>query len=232
MSLDFLMTYAPRIIILFICQPVHEWAHAWSAYKLGDPTAANLGRKTLNPIAHLDPIGTLGILLCGMGWGKPVPVNPARFDRKHNMRKGMAITAAAGPISNFVMAFIATIIYKFLSGAYAATALTSPNQALQWLILIIYYVIVLNIGLGVFNLIPIQPLDGSKIFAYFAGDRINAKLSNYQQYITIIVMGLLVFTNILDRPISVVNTGFYKLMDLLTFWVNPIVRAVFSVNVF
>lgn len=232
MSVDFLLKYAPRIIILFICQPVHEWAHAWSAYKLGDDTAAYMGRKTLNPIAHLDPVGTLGILFCGFGWGKPVPVNPAKFDRKHTMRKGMAITAAAGPLSNLVMALLATILYKFIGGAYVASAVPSgtPNETLGWLTTIAYYIVVLNIGLGVFNLIPVQPLDGSKIFAYFAGDRLNAKLSNYQQIITFVVLGLLIFSDFLNKPMALLNRGFFIIMNLLTFWVDPIVKAVFHIQ--
>ena len=224
MTIDFLLKYGSRLIILFLCQPVHEWAHAWSAYKLGDDTAAREGRLTLNPIAHMDPVGTLGILFCGFGWGKPVHVNPARFDRKHTIRGGMALTAAAGPLSNVAMALITTIIYKFLKGAYY----TNMNDAINWLMVIAYYIIFLNIALAVFNLIPVGPLDGQKILSYFLPERIGAKIDRYQFQLTIILLVFLTFTDILDGPMYWLRLGVFWLCDKLTFWVDPIVNMVFK----
>ena len=229
MGTNFLLEYGSHIIILFLCQPVHEWAHAWSAYKLGDDTAARQGRLTLNPIAHMDPIGTLGILFCGFGWGKPVPVNPAKFDRKYTMRGGMALTAAAGPLSNIVMALLVMIVSKFITGAYLASYKTgTPNEALMWLCTICDYIIFLNICLAVFNLIPIGPLDGQKILSYFLPARIGAKLDRYQFKLTIGLLFLLTFTNLLNAPMSWLRMGVLWLCDKLTFWVDPLVNIIFK----
>lgn len=142
---------------------VHEWAHAWSAFRLGDDTAAREGRLTLSPLAHIDPVGTILLPLCGIpfGWAKPVPVNPLRFRRDVAMRTGMMITAAAGPFSNLVLALACAVLaglavrfqlHPLLSGAGAEMLET---------------MIVLNIGLCLFNLLPIPPLDGSRIAEKF-----------------------------------------------------------------
>jgi len=139
---------------------VHEWAHAYAAFRLGDDTAARLGRMTMNPIAHIDPIGTLLLPLMGVpfGWAKPVPINPVRFDRSVSMGTGMAITAAAGPASNFVLAIASVAV---LAGLHHA-GVTQPGA--YRLFTMLAYV---NVGLGVFNLFPIPPLDGSRIAEAF-----------------------------------------------------------------
>ena len=222
MNIDTLLNYGSRLIILIMCIPVHEFAHAWAATKLGDDTPTHQNRLTLNPLAHLDPIGSIGILLCGFGWGKPVQVNPARFNRKHSMRAGMAITAAAGPISNLIMALIGTIIYKLLLGAAG-----NGSEALGWLAMITMYFIYINIGLAVFNLIPVAPLDGQKIVSYFLPDRINAKIAQYQTVISIAML-LILFSGLLDVPMWWVKSGIYWLLDKITFFMDPLVNTIFK----
>ncbi len=212
------LTYGTRLIILFMCIPVHEFAHAWAATKLGDETPGYQGRLTLNPLAHLDPIGSIGILFVGFGWGKPVQVNPLRFKW---YRKGMALTAAAGPISNLIMALLAMIVYKILN----AVSLTSASEALMWGVFILYYFVLINIGLAVFNLLPIYPLDGQKIISYFAPAKVNAFMEQYQNYISIAFL-ILIFTDLLDKPLGYLQDFAFTLMDKLTFWVDPIANAI------
>jgi len=142
-----------KLIILFLAIPIHEWAHAWSAYQLGDDTASQQGRMTLNPMVHLDPIGSLLLLFSNFGWGKPVPVNPYRM--RTNPRVGMAISAAAGPLSNFVLAMLLAIPLRMgWIDSYAG------DFSIGHLLLV---AIGINLSLMLFNFIPIYPLDGEKI---------------------------------------------------------------------
>ncbi len=145
------------LIMTFTSMPVHEWAHAWAAYQLGDDTASLQGRLTLNPLAHIDPMGTIMLFLFGYGWGKPVPVSRHRL--RGNMRASWALVSAAGPISNLVMAMLAAIPFRlgWLSGG-GNFAITMQNILIQF--------IVINLGLMLFNLIPLPPLDGSRILAW------------------------------------------------------------------
>lgn len=247
MDVNKVLEYGTRLLIVFMCIPVHEFAHAWAATKLGDDTPKIQGRLTLNPIAHFDIVGGIGILLCGFGWGKPVQVNPVRFDRKHNMRAGMAITAAAGPISNIIMAFFAMIIAKLMCGGFMPADLRSLTslsnliayysydwisvdgpEVLGWLMKITYFFIVINLGLAVFNLVPVPPLDGQKILTYFLPDRILAKIEPYERYISATVLVLIIFTNVLNKPLGWASDKLFGLMDLLTRWVDPIVNSVFK----
>ncbi len=212
-----------KLIVIFLCTPVHEFAHAWAANKLGDDTPVYQGRLTLNPLAHIDPIGAIGILFCGFGWGKPVNVNPLRFKE---YRKGMMLTALAGPVSNFILAFFCTILYKTFWAVY----LTEYNIAMYWVAYIFMIIGSINLGLAAFNLIPIYPLDGEKIFAYFFGNinnaKINSFMSKYGRYITIGFF-LLIFTGLLDRPLGILQSAFAWLLDKLTFWLDPLLRMIF-----
>jgi Zn-dependent protease len=154
--LDRLRIWVPLVLSL----SVHEWAHAWSAYRLGDDTAARMGRMTLNPLAHIDPVGTVLLPLLGVpfGWAKPVPVNPVRFRREIHMRTGMMITAAAGPISNVCMAFGCMVVLACLI-AFNVDMGNVTERVLQ----LIQWGMIINVILAVFNLFPIPPLDGSRI---------------------------------------------------------------------
>ncbi len=174
-------TILVRLTILFLAIPIHEWAHAWSAYQLGDDTASMRGRMTLNPLAHLDPIGSLLLLFSGFGWGKPVPVNPYRM--RTNPRAGMAISAAAGPFSNFVLAMLLAIPFRlgwvgWYTGGFSIGSL-------------LLIAIQINLGLMLFNLIPIYPLDGEKILMGLLPPRWGDNLLRLRPFGTLILAVLL-----------------------------------------
>jgi len=177
----------------------HEFAHGIVAYKLGDNTAKNEGRLSLNPFAHLDPIGTLMLVFAGFGWGKPVHVNPSNYTRKISMEKGEAIVSAAGPIMNILLAFVFAIIY-FVIYKFAGSEIW--DSTVGWVIMqIIVSTIATNVGLGVFNLIPLPPLDGSKIIMPFLPYKAKQWFINNEQifYLVFIVLWI---TGLAGRIIS------------------------------
>ena len=147
---------------VIIAMTFHEYAHALAAYKLGDDTPKIQGRLNLNPISHIDPIGLVLLLVAGFGWGKPVQIDSRNFDGKYSISKAEAIVAAAGPIMNFVLALVFSIIYYVISAIMGSFAFATSIWSV-----VLYGIIMTNIGLGVFNLIPLPPLDGSKILMHF-----------------------------------------------------------------
>ncbi len=223
-----IIEYGARILIIFMVLPIHEFAHAWSAYKCGDRTAMYKGRLTLNPLAHIDPIGALLLLFTGYGWAKPVPVNPLSF--KH-YRRDYALVAAAGPISNLIVAFVAMIGLRVLLGMsgdyymedgilYYMTG--TENTGMYYTVLFFYFIVTVNIGLAIFNLIPVPPLDGSKIVSYFTSAKYDMFLAQNQMIIYFIFMALL-FTGILDIPLNFLRNGVFDLFAFATNWIERIV---------
>ncbi|MEE8390324.1 MAG: site-2 protease family protein, partial [Anaerolineae bacterium] len=168
-----------RLVVLLLAIPIHEWAHAWSAHQLGDDTASRQGRLTLNPLAHLDPVGSLLILLSGFGWGKPVPVNPYRM--RTSPRVGMAITSAAGPFSNFILAMLLAIPLRMYWVDWGSTIS-------EWL----YIAIQINLGLMLFNLIPVYPLDGEKVLMGLLPPRWGDQLLRLRPF-GILILSVLLF---------------------------------------
>jgi Zn-dependent protease len=170
---DFLTLALMRIAPALICITIHELAHGYTAYKLGDSTAKEMGRLTLNPIKHIDPLGLLMMLLIGFGWAKPVPVNMRNFTHP---KRHMAITAFAGPLSNLVMAAVVLFIYGLI--VVPVTMLESG----EIINTIITNMIFLSIALAVFNMLPVPPLDGSKVLFSLLPEGVYFKLMRYERY--------------------------------------------------
>jgi Zn-dependent protease len=209
-------TILVRLVVLFLAIPIHEWAHAWSAYQLGDDTASLQGRLTLNPMAHLDPIGSLLILVSGFGWGKPVPVNPYRL--RTGPRVGHAITAFAGPLSNFVLAMLLAIPFRMHWTNYAGASMDLYTQRLSIGALLLI-AIEINLGLMLFNLIPLFPLDGEKVLVGVLPPRWGDSLLRIRPYGSIILAGLMfVLPRVGIDPIGkVIAPAYWFLRDLLVF---------------
>ena len=200
---SFIFSLFAYFVLIMVMLPVHEMAHAFTANRLGDPTPKYNGRLTMNPFAHLDIIGTIMILLVGIGYAKPVPVNPRNF---RNSRSGMALTALAGPVSNLLMAVASVGVYRLL------TLFVTSELVLYYSYLVLISVFAsVNIGLAVFNLIPVPPLDGSKILGYFLPAKGLYIMERYQYYITIIMM-ILLFSGLFDIPLSFLRNGILRFL--------------------
>lgn len=209
-NMDGVFDLLVRAIVLFTAIPIHESAHAMVANKLGDPTARNLGRITLNPFVHLDLFGSAMLLLTGFGWAKPVPVITRNFK---NIKRDMALTSLAGPISNIVMAFVVMVVLKvlLLVGVFNAIAIETSMALVQ----ILFTIISINVGLAVFNLIPIPPLDGSRLLTAILPTKLYFAVMRYERFI---MMGLflLLFTGVLSLPLGVLSNAILTAMDMLT----------------
>ncbi len=198
---------------------VHEVSHGYMAYRLGDPTARNMGRLTLNPLKHLDPVGALCMVLFHFGWARPVPINTRYFKKP---RRDTALTAAAGPISNFIMAFLGLLVQQILFAIFIRhPATTQFAYNLQYAALTLFsYFHILNLSLGMFNLLPVPPLDGSRIFLTFLPGKYYFGIMQYERYIQLGLL-LLLWLGFLDRPLSFlvssVSNGMQFLIELLPF---------------
>jgi len=204
-NLKLILIQAP--VILFALT-VHEFCHAWVADLLGDDTAKRQGRLTLNPIAHLDVLGTILMFVAGFGWAKPVPVNPLNFE---NPRKGMLLVAIAGPISNLVMAIVAGMILKFGIIDVKGTALYSSITGIMPTILVVVILTLqFGVALAIFNMLPLPPLDGSRVVYGLLPEKQAYAYSRFEPYGIIILFGLFffggrVFTYVLWYPVSIIT---------------------------
>ncbi len=196
------------LAVIFLTMPIHEFAHAFAAEKLGDRTQRYAGRLTVNPFAHIDYVGALFIILFGFGWAKPVMVNSHYFK---NPKRDMAITALAGPLSNLLLALICMFLYN----GFMFIAFEAQLELLLYLSLFFYYIAVINTSLAIFNLVPVPPLDGSRLLQAFLPDRLYYKMMQYERYLSLAVM-LLVVSGILSRPLSIASGNIINLFDYLT----------------
>ena len=198
------------LVPVWLSLSVHEWAHARAAFRLGDDTAARLGRMTLNPLAHIDPIGTLLLPLLGVpfGWARPVPIDPRRFDPSVNVARGMALTAAAGPASNFALslgaiALLAAIVH-LSPDSVAGHALT---------VQLLYVFALINAALGLFNLFPVVPLDGSRIAAALVPESLRPAWNAYARIGPLLLLALVLAPTLFG--VSVLGWPIAKLRALL-----------------
>ncbi|MBQ5825635.1 MAG: site-2 protease family protein [Clostridia bacterium] len=231
---EVLMKLLVRVFVVICVLPIHEFAHAFIADKLGDKTARLKGRLTLSPFAHIDPIGALMIVLCGFGYAKPVPVNMRNFRKKNknsvqnnvytfgdgkvydsgHAKRCMAAVALAGPVSNLIMAFISLILLNIVNVINFYYVSADMYLLMQIIMYFFGFCATININLAVFNLLPVPPLDGSRIISVVLPDKLYFQVMKYERIIMIVVMVLL-FTNILSAPLSILSGWVYNALSFV-----------------
>lgn len=208
--MEILQSVVFSLVAILIAMTFHEFAHAFAAYKCGDPTAKMLGRMTLNPMKHLNPMGIVLLLLFGFGWANPVVITPQNFKNK---RVGMVVTSAAGPLMNFILCFVSMCIHV----AFAILSfMNGENAVLSNLSTLFSYIAIYNMSLGLFNLIPMPPLDGSKIVAGFLPLKWQRKYLYLERYSNITFIILVIVLNRLGFLSPLMN-GLFKLFYNIIF---------------
>ena len=199
--LELLFTAAASLL----CITLHELSHGYVAWKLGDPTAKEQGRLTLNPLRHIDWLGLVMMIAFKFGWAKPVPVNMMRF---RNPKRGMALTALAGPVSNVLLALVFLFLYGLLYRAL---------YSVQFLLDMIWLTAYISLALAIFNIIPVSPLDGSKVLFALLPDAAYAKLMRYERYGMILLL-VLVATGVLGKPLTTVTEAAFDKLFVFAEW--------------
>lgn len=208
------LIYIPMVLIALT---FHELAHGIASLKLGDPTPKMTGRLTLNPLVHLDLVGTILMVLTGFGWAKPVEINPRYYK---NPKKGMALTALAGPLANLALSIVTMLIYGICFVFYAKFGILST--AMKTITSLTISFVQLNLSFMVFNFIPIPPLDGSRILGLFLSDSAYFKIQRYERYsflLIIVLSGMGVFDKIIGTGVMTILTGMINVLDKLVMMV-------------
>lgn len=206
------------VFCVFLSLSFHEYMHGYAAYKMGDDTAKNMGRLNMSPLSHIDPIGAVCLFLFGFGWARPVPINPNNF-RAGKMKQGMVITALAGPVGNLIMAFVSLLLMRIIGRVYG------NMSGVAAIVVTVVYILLsvlesMNLALAVFNLIPVPPLDGSKILNAILPARMYFRLMQYEQYgfiILIILINLPIFDRFLYLLTGGIETFFNLIIGLIPF---------------
>lgn len=217
----YLLSFLFSLPAIVLSLSVHELSHGFASDKLGDPTARSMGRLTLNPLKHIDPIGFIALLVFHIGWARPVMVDARNFKKP---KRDMALTALAGPVSNFFLALLSSFLFvalvyfgkdnqfssilALLSG-YEITL--SGVNLISVVTVLVYYLLLINIGLGVFNLIPIPPLDGSKILYAFLPNKVLYKILPYEKYMQFALI-ILLWLGVLSTPINLLTSAIYSFL--------------------
>lgn len=222
-----------RVFVICISLSFHEMSHAWRAYKLGDDTAQRAGRLTMNPLAHLDPIGTLMMIFARVGWAKPVPINPNLFTRAKSMKRGIIEVSLAGPLSNLVLSVISYFLLQLANLVqilvFGGVQVSNPiNPVINILETLFYFMYISNIFLALFNLLPIPPLDGFKIFGSMLPNNLYYKLMDYERYIGIAFLAVILFAGnifgtiletisipvrfVIETPVNFIFNSIFKLL--------------------
>ena len=198
---DVLMRILATLVVIFLIMPLHEFAHGFVAYKLGDKTAKYSGRLTLNPISHFDPLGAFSLLIFDIGWAKPVPIDSSNFK---NRRRDLALTALVGPLSNILAAIVGTFL---LNSTIFFPYINFINLIQKFL----SYYIIINISLAVFNFLPVPPLDGYKILECLIPNKYLVKYYQYYPIILLILLGLMLF-GFFEIPMAFIRQTIYGLV--------------------
>ena len=209
--------YLIRALVTLAAIPFHEVGHALAAWLLGDPTAKREGRISLNPFRHFDLVGTLCIVFAGVGWAKPVNTDPRNFK---NPKWGMALTALAGPVANLVLAYLAMVVWKLVY--YWAPVTGATVFAARFL----QYLVMMDVSLAVFNLLPVPPLDGSRILLAVLPQRLYFGIMKYERVIFVILLAA-VWAGVLDGPLSLFNDVVWDLLDLGTGYIDQMAYAAY-----
>ena len=202
---SYLLNIVLSVVPSLLCITFHEVSHGYVAYRLGDTTAKDAGRLTLNPLKHIDPMGLLMMVVFKFGWAKPVPVNMMRF---RSPKRGMALTALAGPVSNVLLALVFLFLYGLLYRAL---------YSVQFLLEMIWLTAYISLALAIFNIIPVSPLDGSKVLFALLPDAAYAKLMRYERYGMALLM-LLLLTGVLDTPLEFLRDGLLNGLEAIGTW--------------